>query len=119
MTLDPEIQELLNRAPRSGFFYHYKHDPSGPVNNYAYEVIGPGHHTEEGCRPEDAFMMSYRPLYESAFVYQLGKINDHRPLAMWMGTVEKDGETIPRFRRIEDPVVIAELTTVRERMYGN
>ncbi|HEX5774762.1 MAG TPA: DUF1653 domain-containing protein [Candidatus Paceibacterota bacterium] len=113
------MEDLLNQAPRSGFFYHYKHDPNGPVNNYAYEVLGPGHHTEDDCRPEDAFMMSYRPLYESAYVYKLGKLSDLRPLAMWMDTIEKDGKMMPRFRRIEDPKVIQELEAVRDRMYGS
>ncbi len=38
--------------PDKGFYYHYKHDPNGLVNNYAYEVLNIGHHTEE----EDTFL---------------------------------------------------------------
>ena len=30
--------------------------PAGPLNNYAYYIYGIGHHTEDDCRPEDAFM---------------------------------------------------------------
>ena len=104
-------------VPENGFYYHYKHDPAGPVNNYAYEVVGVGHHTEDDCRPEDKHMVVYRPLYE-AFVYKAGKLFDLRPLEMWMGTVEKESETIPRFTRITDPELIRELIAIREAMYG-
>jgi hypothetical protein len=30
-------------------------------------IYGVGHHTEDDCRPEDAFMQVYRPLYEEAY----------------------------------------------------
>lgn len=33
-------------TPELGFYYHYKHDPTGAVNNYAYEILNIGHHTE-------------------------------------------------------------------------
>lgn len=112
-----DTSQLPQALPGKGFYYHYKHDPNGEVNNYAYEVIGVGHHTEDDCRPEDQFLMVYRPLYE-AFVYKLGKLFDVRPLSMWMGDVTKEGKTFPRFTRIEDPVVIQELEAVRNRMYG-
>ena len=104
-------------VPENGFYYHYKHDPAGPVNNYAYEVVGVGHHTEDDCRPEDKHMVVYRPLYE-AFVYKAGKLFDLRPLEMWMGTVEKEGEKVSRFSKITDPERIRELTEIREAMYG-
>ncbi len=106
------------KMPEAGFYYHYKHDPNGAVNEYAYEVIGVGHHTEEDCRPEDANMLVYRPLYE-AFVYKHGKMFDLRPLHMFYDSVEKDGETISRFSRIEDPAVIKELEAIRDRMYSS
>lgn len=104
--------------PEPGFYYHYKHDPAGAVNNYAYEVVGTGHHTEDDCRPEDQFLVVYRPLYE-AFVYKLGKLFDLRPLDMWMGDVEKDGRTFPRFTRITDEARIRELEGIRTEMYGS
>ncbi len=108
---------LPTQLPEKGFYYHYKHDPTGLVNNYAYEVIGVGHHTEDDCRPEDQFLMVYRPLYD-AFVFKLGKLFAIRPLAMWMGTVQKDGESMPRFTRITDTKTINELTVIRNKMYG-
>jgi hypothetical protein len=104
------------RVPDNGFYYHYKHDPNGPVGNYAYEVVGVGCHTEDDCRPEDVHMVVYRPLYEDS-VYTLGKLFYLRPLHMWVEDVTKDGKTFPRFQKINDPEVIAELETIREEMY--
>ena len=57
-----------------------KHDPKGEFNNYAYEIIGIGHHTEMKGNFEESAMMIYRPLYESAKVYNAGKRYDLRPL---------------------------------------
>ena len=105
------------RVPESVFYYHYKHDEKGPVNTYAYEVIGVGCHTEDDCRPEDANMVVYRPLYESS-VYKAGKLFDLRPLDMWMGNVTKDDRTFPRFQKITDMAVIAELEVIKNQMYS-
>ena len=104
-------------VPEPGFYYHYKHDPQGTVNNYAYEVIGTGCHTEDDCRPIDANLVVYRPLYESS-VYKAGKLFDIRPLEMFMEDVTKNGATIPRFKKIIEPTVLAELETIRRTMYG-
>ena len=100
--------------PDRGFYYHYKHDPAGPVNNYAYEVMGAGWHTER----QDEFLVIYRPLYETAFVYRMGKMFDVRPLDMFMETITKDSKTFPRFAKIEDPEIINQLAVIRDRMYG-
>ena len=105
------------KVPEKGFYYHYKHDPNGAVNNYAYEVVGVGCHTEDDCHPEDANMVVYRPLYESS-VYAAGKLFDLRPLEMWMGNVEKDGKTFSRFAKITDLAVIAQLEEIRNQMYA-
>lgn len=104
--------------PEAGFYYHYKHDPDGPEEEYAYEVLAVGHHTEEDCRPEDAFVVVYRPLYESALVYRLGKMYDIRPIAMFMETVTKDGKEMLRFTPITDPELIERLKVRRDRMYA-
>lgn len=103
--------------PEKGFYYHYKHDPNGAVNNYAYEVMGVGCHTEDNCRPEDAKLVVYRPLYEAS-VYKAGKLFDIRPLGMFMEDVTKDGRTFPRFSKIMDAAVIEKLAEVRQRMYA-
>jgi len=99
---------MKTEQPEIGaFYYHYKHTDDS-VNNYAYEVTGIGHHTEiEGLN--ESAMVIYRPLYESAGVYKIGKHYDVRPLVMFMEEVVKDGKTFPRFAKITDEKIIAEL----------
>ena len=109
--------KIPTRVPARGFYYHYKHDPSGAINNYAYEVMGVGCHTEDDCRPEDANLVVYRPLYESS-VYKAGKLFDIRPLEMFMEDVTKDGKTFPRFQKIEDETVTAQLLEIQRQMYS-
>lgn len=106
------------KLPEPGFYYHYKHDPNGPEEMYAYELLGVGHHTEEDCRPEDSFVAVYRPLYETAFVYRLGRMYDIRPLVMFMETVTKEGKEVLRFTRITDAELIERLKEQRDRMYA-
>ncbi len=103
--------------PAPGYYYHYKHDPEGPINNYAYEVMGVGHHTEDDAREIDKYVVVYRPLYE-AFVYTNGKMFDIRPLTMFMETIEKGGVTKNRFSKITDESVLNELATIATKMYG-
>src|SRR4051812_27155205 len=109
--------KIPSKVPEKGFYYHYKNSPEKPVNNYAYEVVGVGVHSEDDCRPEDANMVVYRPLYEAA-VFKAGKLFDLRPLEMWMGNVEKDGKTFPRFKKITDPATIRQLEAIKVKMYG-
>ena len=109
--------ETRTRLPERGFYYHYKHDPNGPVNNYAYEVIGVGRHTENNCAREDRLMVIYRPLYEEATVFREGKLFDLRPLDMFMEDVEKDGRKIPRFRKVTHDETIAHLGATMVKMY--
>lgn len=104
-------------VPTPGFYYHYKHNPNGPINNYAYRILGTGLHTEDDCRPEDSAMVVYRPLYPEAFVYQAGQLFDLRPLDMWLGQVIVAGVSVPRFQKIEDLGVIAELMKIHDEMY--
>jgi hypothetical protein len=102
--------------PEKGFYYHYKHDSNGPVNNYAYEVINIAHHTEiEGL--QESAMVVYMPLYESAGVYKIGKHFDVRPLSMFMEDVLINGQTIPRFTKITDPNIISELERIKKELY--
>ena len=113
---------MPKRVPELGFYYHYKHDPAKEVNDYAYEVIGIGFHTEDDVRPGEAHFLMYRPLYDAA-VYKASKeldipCFDQRPLEMWMGDVEKDGRTFPRFQKITNPEVIVQLEEIRDEMYS-
>lgn len=103
-------------TPEPGFYYHYKHDPAGDFNKYAYEVVGTAHHTEDDARPEDEFMVIYRPIYE-AFVYKLGKLLDARPLSMFMEEIEKDGVRVKRFTRITDTALIEKLLARKKELY--
>ena len=98
--------------PENGFYYHYKHT-SDDINNYAYEVVGVGHHTED----EVTNFVIYRPLYESS-VYLAGKMFDVRPLEMFMEEVTKDGKTFPRFQKITDPEICAKLEKLKQEMYA-
>jgi hypothetical protein len=101
------------KVPELGYYYHYKHEANGAVNNYAYEVMGVGAHTEK----DSVFFVVYRPLYESS-VYLAGKLFDIRPLEMWMENVTKDGKTFPRFSKIADQSVIYQLENIKQKMYG-
>ena len=61
-------------------------------------------------------MAIYLPIYESR-TFRAGKFFVLRPLKMFMGDVEKDGKTIPRFQKITDEKIIAELKKIKEGMY--
>ena len=104
------------QLPAAGYYYHFKHDPNGPVNNYAYYIYGVGHHTEEDCRPEDAFMQVYRPLYE-AYASRHGGLFDLRPLHMFYEPAMLHGKQVARFSKITDPDLIARLQAIKARMY--
>lgn len=112
---------IPKRVPQSGFYYHYKHDPKGGFNNYVYEVVAVGFHTEDDCRPGEEHFVNYRPIYESS-IYTVSKslgiqCMDNRPLEMWMSDVTKDGKTFPRFTKITDPEVIEKLEKIKREMY--
>lgn len=101
-----------------GFYYHYKHDPLGPVNNYAYQIINIAHHTEiEGLK--ESAMVVYAPLYDSAGVYKEGKHYDVRPLTMFLEKVTKDNKIVPRFTEITNSETIQKLKEIKKKMYGD
>ena len=100
----------------TGFYYHYKHDPSGKINNYAYEVLGVGSHTEKEETSPDKYVVVYRPLYE-ATSYRNDKMFDIRPLEMFLEQVEVKGVVMPRFRLISDNTVIGDLKKIKGEMY--
>jgi hypothetical protein len=109
--------KIPTTIPGFGFYHHYKHNPQGPINVHAYELMGVGCHTKDNCRPEDANLAVYRPLYEEANIYKAGKLFYVRPLAMFTETITKDGKTFPRFIKITDASVIAQLKEIRDRLY--
>ncbi len=99
-----------------GFYYHYKHDPEKGIFDYAYEVLNIAHHTEIDDSVANE-MVVYRPLYESAKVYQAGRHWDVRPRTMFFETVAKDGRTFPRFQKITDAKLIRKLEEQRAKLY--
>jgi hypothetical protein len=98
-------------TPETGFYYHYKHNPNESVNNYSYEVISVGTHTETGEK-----CVIYRSLYQTetqdSGTYWL------RPLEMFMEHVTKDGKTFPRFQLISDTDTISKLAKIGDEMYS-
>ncbi len=112
---------MPERVPEPGFYYHYKHDPSKGVRDYAYEVLGVGFHTEDDAREGESHFLVYRPLYEASVFIASKNLGipcfDARPLEMWMEDVTKDGKTFPRFKKITDSETISELERVRDEMY--
>lgn len=96
--------------PPKGFYIHYKHDPAGKPYNYMYEVVGIGRNTED-----KTLMVLYRPLYESEWMPPADL--QSRPLDMFVEDVMKDGVKVPRFKRVTDLKLIAELESMRQKMY--
>ncbi len=62
-------------------------------------------------------MQVYRPLYESAYAYRNGGLFDLRPLHMFYQPAPWKGGEVPRFTRITDPAIIAQLAAIKSRMY--
>ena len=62
-------------------------------------------------------MQVYRPLYEEAYAFRNGGLFDLRPLHMFYEPAERNGEKVPRFTRILDPEVIAQLEAIKARLY--
>lgn len=104
-----EITEIPANPITPGYYYHYKHDPNGPFNTYAYQVLGIIRHTEN-----KTLMMAYRPLYENTY---FDVDISGRPLEMAMDTVVVNGTEMPRFRRIEDAELIEKLRLIQKEMY--
>lgn len=103
--------------PEKGFYYHYKHDPSKDMYNYAYEVLNIAHHTEMHDTGDDGLLVIYRPIYE-AFVYKEGKQWYARPLPMFLEKVVKDGKEIERFSKVTDIETVTKLEAKAKEMYS-
>ena len=92
---------------KKGFYYHFKHDPSKSINNYAYRLVGTAKHSET-----EEVTVIYKPMYRNEWLGEVELIS--RPIEMFMDTVEKPEYTGPRFRLIEDPEIIAKLNILRD-----
>lgn len=71
----------VQQQPAIGRYQHYK-------GNY-YQVLGVARHSES-----NELLVIYRPEYGEQGLWA-------RPLAMFMESVTINGETLPRFRRID------------------
>lgn len=97
---------MTDQTPQKGeYYYHYKHDPDGPVENYAYRVEGIAFQTET-----EEKLVLYAPLYNSDHLKSEEVDVYARPLSMFVEEVRVGDETVPRFQKIEDQVIIEELT---------
>jgi hypothetical protein len=112
---------MPKKVPAPGYYHHYKHDPNVDAENYAYEVVSVGFHTEADARPGEEHFVNYRPLYESSVYVAAQALGvpcvDTRPLEMWMGEVEKKGHMVPRFAKVTDRDAIAKLDLAKARLY--
>ncbi len=116
---------LPTRVPEPGFYHHFKRNPNGPAREGAYEVLGIGFHTEAGTMVAPPYsqehFVNYRPLYE----HQLYKLTRRfgilcvftKPLGLWFSEAQRSGVYIPRYQKITDRAVIAELERIRDSMY--
>ncbi|MFT7557875.1 MAG: hypothetical protein ACI83D_000549 [Planctomycetota bacterium] len=77
---------------------HFKHDPSGPENNYIYEIMGIGRHSET-----EEVLVIYRPLVSGEYPWldQVGASFNARPLEMFIDKKEVDGRLVDRFIKIK------------------
>lgn len=107
---------FIKKVPEKGFYYHYKHDSKGLINNYAYEVLGLCKNTEKTDEDDDRYMVLYRPLYQNTYL----KPADYsiRPLCMFIENVMQNGVSIPRFRKINNPVIIGKIEREKTKIYG-
>lgn len=96
--------------PQKGFYIHYKHNSSGVLYNYMYEVVGIGRNTED-----KTYTVLYRPLYENDWIPPADL--QSKPLDMFLEDIEKDGVKLPRFQLITDSNLIVELKNVKKKMY--
>ena len=99
------------KIPEKGFYYHYKHDPKGSLNNYSYEVVGLARNTED-----KTFSVLYRPLYKTDWFAPADL--QARPYEMFLENVTVDGKYVPRFSLITDRSIISKLTKIKVEMYG-
>lgn len=100
------------KIPKKGFYYHYKHDPKGLFNNYAYEVIGLARNTESKL-----LTVLYRPLYENTWLKPTDFCS--RPYEMFIENVEVNNLLVPRFKIISKPLIIKKLKLISKKIYKN
>ena len=76
------MQELINQIKPGDLWRHYK--------NKDYKIIALSRHSED---------LSWYVVYEALYDNAMSKIW-HRPLEMFLETIEIDNIVVPRFKRI-------------------
>lgn len=79
----PNMQSLINQIQPNQIWRHYK--------NKDYRIIA------ISCNTED---LTWYVVYEALYDNTVSKIW-HRPLEMFLETVEIDGNMVPRFKKVE------------------
>lgn len=95
--------------PKAGdFYYHYKHDKTKGINDYAYQILGTALHTENG-----ELLVVYRSLYKSERE-DFGTNFFARPLEMFLEEVDMPEYNYngKRFKQILDPQIIEKLKQI-------
>jgi hypothetical protein len=102
--------EFLSKTPKIGqYFYHYKHNHTKDINNYAYIIVGIALHSET-----EELLVAYKPLYKPNHLFDYGANFVVRPLEMFVEDVDNQEYNYkgPRFRLITDEKIIAELMKI-------
>ncbi len=90
---------------QKGYYYHFKHNPKGPVNNYAYKVIGISKHIET-----EEMLVIYKPLYKNDWLGEAEVFA--RSIDMFMDNISKPEYSGPRFKLIENLEIISKLNDI-------
>ncbi len=97
----------MHDLPKAGeLYYHFKHNPEKDIFNYAYKIVGTGKHSET-----DEIFIVYKALYKSPWIEESAVDFTIRPIKMFMENVEKNGQSFPRFKKIEDLKLIDKIST--------
>lgn len=86
LSVEDERFEEVEVAGITGIYEHYKSTPAEPKLYYAGRV--------KRDSQNDEHLVVYMPLYED------GPTLYARPLDMFLGSVEQDGRSVERFRRL-------------------
>lgn len=99
------------QLPENGFYYHYRHGEEKSFNDYAYEIVGTGKHSED-----ESIFVTYRPLYKNNLSPQNYYV---RPIELFFDEVVWKDKTLPHFCKITDPEIITKLLEIKNQLYGS
>ncbi len=103
---------------KKGFYYHFKHDRNGPINNCAYEVLGAAINSDFEEDDLGYTGVIYRPLYVNELLAKEGSSFFRRASADFISEKVNNGIAVKRFTEISDREVISKLEAIRDEMYN-